>query len=134
MKGNKDKLIVWLVSQPDDKIFEIKPYKEKRNLNQNSKYWKLLNELALTLKMSIEELHKQMLKDYSVRYEILVPSNIELRGIEYYDKKSTINRNGKEFTIYHVYTPSHELNTQEFANLLSGLVQECENVGIEVNI
>ena len=31
IKGNKNKLITWLVNQDEDKIFEIKEYKEKRN-------------------------------------------------------------------------------------------------------
>lgn len=30
-----------------------------------------------------------------------------------------------------VYTPSHELNTAEFAFLMNGLIQECEQQGIE---
>ena len=33
--------------------------------------------------------------------------------------------------MYHVFTPSHELNTREFAFLLQGLCEECEEQGIE---
>ena len=29
IKGNKNKLITWLVNQDEDKLFEIKEYKEK---------------------------------------------------------------------------------------------------------
>ena len=72
-----------------------------------------------------------MLRFYSPRYEILVPSDKEIRGIEYYEKKSKINRNGKEFNVYHVYTPSHELSKSEFAILLEGLCDECKRQGIE---
>lgn len=75
-----------------------------------------------------------MLKDYSVRYEILVPDDYEIRGIEYYERKSKIKKGDKEFIVYHVYTPSHELRTDEFALLLEGLVRECENVGIPTMI
>ena len=60
IKGNKNKLITWLVNQDEDKIFEIKEYKEKRNLSQNAKYYKLLNELALVLKIRIEELESDL--------------------------------------------------------------------------
>ena len=115
----------------DTKIYEVKEYKEKRNLDQNAKYWKLLNELALTLKISIEELHFKMLKDYSQRYEILVPKDTKLRGIEYYERKSKVIRNNQEFIVYQVFTPSHELNTREFALLLQGLCEECKEQGIE---
>ena len=72
-----------------------------------------------------------MLKSYSPRYEILVPTESNVRGIEYYEKKSKIVKNGKEFYVYHVYTPSHELNTAEFAILLKGLCEECRQQRIE---
>lgn len=131
MIGNVLKIIQWLYDQDKNKLFEIKEYKEKRNKNQNKKYWKLLGELSLKTKIGIEELHFEMLKSYSPRYEILVPNESSIRGIEYYEKKSKIVKNGKEFYVYHVYTPSHELNTAEFAILLKGLCEECRQQGIE---
>jgi hypothetical protein len=73
-----------------------------------------------------------MLKNYSQRYEILVPADKEIRGIEYYEKKSKITKNGMEYIVYHVYTPSHELKTNEFAILLDGLIQEAIQQGIDV--
>lgn len=130
--GNKNKLITWLVNQDENKIFEIKEYKEKRNLDQNAKYYKLLNELALVLKIGVEELHFEMLKNYSVRYQILIPEDIELRGIKYYELKKTIKKDNKLFNIYEVYVPSHELKTDEFAILLNGLIEECKAQDIEV--
>ena len=90
--GNKNKIINWLLNQEEKKIFEIKEYKEKRNLDQNAKYYKLLNELALTLKIGTEELHFEMLKNYSVKYQILIPQDAELRGIKYYELKKTIKK------------------------------------------
>lgn len=131
MRGTIKQLIPYMLELDDTKIYEVKEYKEKRNLDQNAKYWKLLNELALTLKIGVEELHFKMLKDYSQRYEILVPKDIKLRGIEYYEKKSKIIRNGQEFIVYQIFTPSHELNTREFALLLQGLCDECKEQGIE---
>lgn len=131
IKGNPLKLIQYLYSQEKDKVFEVKEYKEKRNNNQNSKYWKLLNELCLVLKKGTEEVHFEMLKSYSQRYEILVPAEIKLRGIDYFEQKSKIEKNGKEYVVYHVYTPSHELNESEFAILLQGLIEECNQQGID---
>ena len=131
MRGTIKKLIPYMLELDDTKIYEVKEYKEKRNLDQNAKYWKLLNELALTLKISVEELHFKMLKDYSERYEIWVPKDTKLRGIEYYERKSKIIKNGQEFIVYHVFTPSHELNKREFALLLKGLCEECKEQRIE---
>lgn len=131
MIGNALKLIKWLYEQDKNQLFQIKKYKEQRNKKQNKKYWELIGQLSLKTKIGIEELHFQMLKFYSPRYEILVPVDSEIRGIEYYDKKSKIVRNGKEFNVYHVYTPSHELKTDEFAILLQGLCETCKEQGIE---
>ena len=132
MIGNALKIIQYLYNQSKDKLFVIKEYKKKRNNKQNSRYWKLLSELSLKTKIGIEELHFDMLKNYSQRYEILVPADDEIRGIEYYERKSKIRReNGKEFYVYHVFTPSHELKTDEFAILLEGLIEECKLQGIE---
>ena len=132
MIGNALKLIEFLYVQDKDKLFEIKKYKKKRNNKQNSKYWKLLCELSLKTRIAIEELHFDMLKHYSQRYEILVPAEKEVRGIEYCERKSKIIKDGREFYVYHVYTPSHELKTDEFAILLDGLIQACEEQGIDV--
>ncbi len=131
MIGNALKLIQYLYNQDKEQLYEINKYKEKRNKEQNKKYWKLIGELSLKTKIGIEELHFQMLKFYSPRYEILVPAENEIRGIEYYDKKSKIIKNGKEFQVYHVYTPSHELTETEFSILLEGLCNECKQQGIE---
>ena len=131
MIGQPLKLIEFLYLQEKEKLFEVKEYKKKRNNNQNSRYWKLINELSLKLRISVEKLHFEMLKNYSQRYEILVPADKEIRGIEYYEKKSKIIKDGKEYIVYHVYTPSHELKTDEFAILLDGLIEECKNQGIE---
>ena len=121
-----------LVDLDKDKLYELKEYKFKRNKDQNAKYWKLLYELAKKLKMNIEELHFQMLKDFSVRYQICVPHKQNLRGIQYKEKIGTRKKeNGNLWDIYMIYTPSHELNTAEFAFLMTGLIQECEQQDID---
>lgn len=130
MTGNKKDCINWLI-ETEAEIFDVNIHKEQRNKDQNAKYNKLLNELSRKTKIGREELHFDMLKHYSPRYEILVPANREIRGIEYYERKSKIIKDGKEFYVYHVYTPSHELKTDEFAILLDGVIQECKNQGID---
>lgn len=131
MIGTAIKLIKILLEQPKDKIFVLKEYKKKRNLPQNAKYYKLLNELALKMRIGVEELHFEMLKRYSSRYEVLVPADYELRGIKYYEAQNTIKRGDKEFISYIVYVPSSELKENEFALLLEGLIEECKEQDIE---
>ena len=94
IKGNKNKLITWLVNQDEDKIFEIKEYKEKRNLSQNAKYYKLLNELALVLKIEITPLEKKDLIDY-LYYAM--------------KKKETDNEKQKEFKIKQFNTCNYDI-------------------------
>ena len=130
MTGSKNQCINWLLESEAD-IFDVKVHKDQRNKKQNDKYWKLLSELSKKVKKGWREIHFDMLKNYSVTYEMMVPEETEIRGIEYYEKKSTIIKNGKKFTVYHVYTPSHELKTDEFAILLDGLIQEAEQQGID---
>lgn len=89
MIGKPRELAYKLVDLDKDKLYELKEYKLQRNKRQNAKYWKLLYELAKTLRMNIEELHFQMLKDYSVRYQICVPHGQAIRGITYSEFKGT---------------------------------------------
>lgn len=131
MIGNALDIVQWLYSQDKDKLFTIKEYKEKRNNQQNAKYWKLLSQLSLKTKIGIEELHFNLLKEYSPRTEVLIPSDKELWGCEYYEKKSKIKKGDNEFIVYHVYKPSHEMKTSEFAMLLNGLCEECKQQDIE---
>ena len=130
MIGNKKQCIDWLLETEAD-IFEVNIYKKQRNNDQNAKYWKLLYKLSLKLGIGVHELHKQMLRDYSKQGPVCAPSTYDMRGVKYYDVMSKFIKDGVEFTSYHVYTPSHELKTDEFAILLDGLIQECEQQGID---
>ena len=132
MIGTIKELIPKMLKLDETKEYEVKEYKTLRNKRQNAKYWKLLYELAKKLNISVEELHFQMLKDFSKRTDIMVKHGIELKGIKYLEKRSTIRReDGQLFDVYYYYTPSHELNTSEFAFLMTGLIQECEQQGID---
>lgn len=131
MIGNKKQCIDWLLETEAD-IFEVNIYKKQRNNDQNAKYWKLLYKLSLKLGIGVHELHKQMLRDYSKQGPVCAPSTYDMRGVKYYDVMSKFIKDGVEFTSYQVYTPSHELRTDEFAVLLDGLIQEAIQQGIDV--
>ena len=130
MIGSKKQCIDWLLENEAD-IFEVDIYKAKRNNDQNAKYWKLINELSKKLKIGVYQLHKQMLRDYSKQGQICTPSTYDMSAIKYYDLKSKFIKNDIEYSVYQVYTPSHELKTEEFAILLEGLIQECEQQEID---
>ena len=44
MFGTKKQIFDFLFDQPNDKCWEIKPYKYKRSLDQNAYYWVLLRK------------------------------------------------------------------------------------------
>jgi hypothetical protein len=131
MIGNAEQLLKYLFNVDKTKIFEIKEYKEKRTLNQNSYYWKLLNELSRKLKIPSDELHFELIKKSCPFEEYLVPYEASLRGIEYYIEKGKIERNGKLFKTIRGYVGSSLLDTKEMGILLDNLIEECKLQGIE---
>ena len=48
MIGNKKECIDWLLENQSE-IFEVNVYKEKRNKDQNAKYWKLSSTTFLEI-------------------------------------------------------------------------------------
>jgi hypothetical protein len=131
LKGTIKELIPKMLNLPEDKEYELKEYKEKRTLNQNSYYWKLLNELSSRLKIPSDELHFELIKKSCPFEEYLVPYEASLRGIEYYIEKGKIERNDKLFKTIRVYVGSSRLDTIEMGILLDNLIEECKLQNIE---
>lgn len=131
MVGNALKIIQWLYNQDKEKIFEIKERKAKRTLTQNAYYWVLVNELANCLRKSKEEVHFDMLKDYSQVELITVKSNVDIKGfVRYYEFEREANISEVKFNVYKVYKGSSEMNKKEFSVLLEGIIQEAKQQGI----
>lgn len=131
LKGTVKELIPKMLNLPEDKEYELKEYKKKRTLNQNSYYWELLNKLATKIKIPSTELHFELIKKSCPFEEYLVPYEASLRGIEYYIEKGKIERNGKLFKTIRVYVGSSRLETVEFGILLDNLIEECKLQNIE---
>ena len=131
MIGKVEQINQWLWNQDREKIFEIKEFKERRTLTQNSYMWKLITELANKTNISKEDMYMQMLKDYGQSEIISMLSSINPNGyFKYFESIGTGIVNNKEFTHYRIYKGSSEYNTIEMKYLLDGIIQECENVGI----
>ena len=131
MIGNPLKIIQWLYNQDKEKIFEIKERKSKRTLTQNAYYWVLVNELANCLRKSKEEMHFELLKDYSQVALITIKSNIDIKGyIKYYELEREANIRGVKFNVYKVYKGSSEMDKKDFSVLLEGTIQEAQQQGI----
>ena len=131
MIGTVKDLIPQMLELDQDKIYELKEYKKKRTLNQNSYYWELLNKLSKKIKIPSTELHFELITKSCPFEEYLVPYEANLRGIEYYIEKGKIERNGKLFKTIRVYVGSSRLETVEFGILLDNLIEECKLQNIQ---
>lgn len=132
MIGKPEYLLKWLYHQDEDKVFEIKEYKEKRSLSQNAYAWKLITELGNVLRKSKEEVYMQMLKDYGQSTLIVVANEINIHGyFKYYEKVKEFKNSNRLYTEYKIYKGSSEYDSKEMSIFIDGIVQECQNVGIE---
>lgn len=123
---------MYLWNLDNDKKYEIKEYKPKRTLSQNSYAWALINELANKMRMSKEEMYINLLEDYSQYLMIPVEKGKKPNGyFKYYKYIATTNINGKEADYYKVFKGSSEFNTEEMGIFLDGIIQECKQLGIE---
>ena len=134
MVGNVFKLVKHMMDmsmEDKSKTYELKEFKPKRSLSQNSYAWSLINEIANKVGKSKEEVHLQMIKDYSQCEVIKVLSKIDLSMYDlYFDKIIDKVEDGVETSYYKVYKPSHNMDTKEMSIYLDGIIQEAENLGI----
>lgn len=134
MVGNVFKLVKHMMDmsmEDKSKTYELKEFKPKRSLSQNGYAWSLINEIANKVGKSKEEVHLQMIKDYSQCEVIKVLSKIDLSMYDlYFDKIIDKVEDGVETSYYKVYKPSHNMDTKEMSIYLDGIIQEAENLGI----
>lgn len=145
MTGNKEKLIVYLMEQPKDKLFELEPHHEKRSLKANSYYQVLVDKIAEAVKLPRDEVHARLLNDYGT-FEymsdnspkwVILPENEPLPKDGYYfDTRAKVSVTGQNSGVgigraYIVIKGSHEYDAKEMKRLLDGTIQEAQNLGIE---
>lgn len=132
MKGNAESIIKWLFNQDREKIFDIKEHKEKRSKSQNAYAWELIGKIADIVRKSKEEVYIDMLKHYGQVQLVSMLSSINPNGyFKYFEEYKKGIQNGKEFTAYKIYKGSSEFDTKEMTIFIDGIIQECENLGIE---
>ena len=131
-----------------DKKLRIKvvQFREKRSLNANSYYWKLLSQLADKLRVSKPFLHNWILRRYG-QIQLLdgKPMYLSIKDTEavrkaideaedYHLKPTAEVRAGKDgdnWRTYLMLKGSHELDTREMAILIDGIVDEAKEQGIQ---
>jgi hypothetical protein len=130
--SNPENISKWLWQQDKDKLYQIKEYKQKRSLSQNSYAWKLITELGNVLRQSKEELYERLLNDYGQGEMGCMLSKIRPQGyFKYYRVIRTTKIDGKELTIYKILKGSSEFDSREMSIFIDGIIQECKEQGIE---
>lgn len=131
MIGNAEAIIQYLFQQDREKVFEVREYKQKRSLTQNAYFYVLCNEIGNALKISKDEVHLRMLKEYGQSEVFSIRSDIDVsRYLKYYEEIGRGKVNGKEFTHYRVFKGSSEMDSLEMSILINGTVSEAEQLGI----
>jgi hypothetical protein len=115
----------------------VKRYSKKRSLSQNAYLWRLLNEIAIKVNRSKEDVYKSFIKDYGV-FEILPLKNDAAETF-----KTKWGKNGlgwftedlgesklKGYTKLIAYYGSSTYTSEEMKRLIDAVVYECNELGI----
>ena len=114
---------------------DIKRYRKKRSLDANAYCWVLCSQMAQKLETSKEEVYEQMIQRYSefdrdedgyITVTMLDRIPIDKLGGHW---RAINHQDG--FTSYMRLVGSSEMNTEQMAHLLDGIVSEAKELGIE---
>lgn len=120
-----------------DKKYELKEYKEQRSKDANAYFHVLVNKLARYFNIPDTEMKIKMNLEYGTidRFEdgnmkgCKVPKGTDMK--EFYEYSKWYKTDEFENDCYIFYKRTHLLNTAEMSQLINGVVQECQEVGIE---
>lgn len=148
MTGTAKELVFQLakIADVDDKVYDLVEHKEKRSLNSNSYYWVLIGKVADKLRISKSRLHNDMLRHYGQRMTVddkpvivYIPDteeseNSAMESDTVHLKQTSATLEGKDGIRYRAWVMmrgSSDYNTAEMSVLVSGIVQEAQQLGIE---
>ena len=119
---------------------EIKEYRKPRSNDANAYFHLLVNKLARFYDIAEDEMKIKMNLQYGTiaRDEngnsigVKIPKRTNIRQFYDYAKWfGECTENGIEFDKYLFYKRTHTLDSKEMTHLINGVIQECQEVGIE---
>ena len=137
MIGTPEKISTYLWTLDKTKKYELKEYKQKRSNDANAYFHLLVNKLARFYNISDEDMKIKMNLDYGTiaRFEdgrikgCKVPEGTNIKEFYNYAKWYKTDEEGND--CYMFYKQTHTLDSREMSQLINGVVQECQDVGIE---
>lgn len=138
MIGSREKVVLWLMSQPEGE-YECTKKRKKRSLQANAYFHVLCQKVAEATEQSSTEVKNQIISDYGQVDkdcgEIILRDDIDWRKFDTLHVKPTtatkVLDNGKLYRVYYVMRGSHTYDTKEMATLIDGIVREAKEVGVE---
>lgn len=107
----------------------------KRGQDANALSWALIDRIAKSIKSSRDEVYNLMLERYGVAtYLIVKPSEAQrmLDLLGHGRILGNVSINGKTGTQLQIFIGSSNYNREEFSHYLSGIISECENMGLVI--
>lgn len=144
--GTAKELVFQLARVEDDRVYDVVEHKEKRSLNSNAYYWTLLTKVADKLRVSKSRLHNDMLRHYGQRMTVddkpvvvYLPDteeseNTAMESDTVHLKQTSKTLQGNDGITYRAYVMlrgSSDYCVSEMSVLVSGIVQEAKQLGIE---
>lgn len=118
--------------------YEISPAKKKRSLNANAYAWKLINDIALAVRESPEDVYREALKNIPNICEVLC---VQDKAVDSMVRLWTRNHIGRRVereeskikgcTNLYIYYGSSDFDTRQMSMLIDNLVQDAQALGIE---
>ena len=140
MTGTALECIAYLSTQKDGQTYDVEIHKEKRSLNANALYHKMVNQIAKSLRISNAAAHNQLLRKYGVHQIIegeevwiALPDTPETERTveedEYNHFQPTMRKTGSK-RWYILLKPSHEFDKAEMSRLIDGTADELRQMGL----
>lgn len=123
-----------------DLRIELKVWREKRSLDANAYFHVLVGKIAEKIGISADQCKINLVLDYGAimrdeqgqKVGIKLPTSVDVSKVYKYAKRfDTRQENGKDFDCYIIYEQTHNYDTAEMANLINGVIQEAQELGIE---
>lgn len=146
---NTKEIVLFLMTQPMDTVWDLSEHKARRSLSQNNYYWELAGKVAkktARFGTNINEVHNRNLRELGLREYIngqpvclYLPDTDEaektaLNAETYHIKPTSQTRTGKDGQVFRCYVMlrgSHTFNTAEMSSLVDLMIQEAKAVGVE---